>query len=297
MPRDAAPALIWITHDLSVVAGLADAVVRHVRRPHRRARARVDEVLDAPLPSLHARACSTRCRAATARGAPLRADPGHDAVAAASCRRAAPSASAARAPTDDLRAEPPLLHARRPARRALLPSAAVDEAPTAPRCRSRDRRRCSSCAASRSASSSRSTSPAQIAQRCSAPNVREEVVHAVDRVDLAVTPGRGGRPGRRVGLRQVDARPARRRACSPPSAGERFWRGRDVDAAAARASGARQQLAMQMIFQDPYASLNPRMRVVDIVGEAPVVHGLVARAAAARATSRTCCSASASTRR
>ena len=35
------------------------------------------------------------------------------------------------------------------------------------------------------------------------------------------------------------------------------------------------QLAIQMIFQDPYASLNPRMRVEDIVGEAPVVHGLV----------------------
>ena len=33
-----------------------------------------------------------------------------------------------------------------------------------------------------------------------------------------------------------------------------------------------------MIFQDPYASLNPRMRVEAIVGEAPLVHGLVARA-------------------
>ncbi len=30
-----------------------------------------------------------------------------------------------------------------------------------------------------------------------------------------------------------------------------------------------------MIFQDPYASLNPRLRVVDIVGEAPVVHGMI----------------------
>jgi peptide/nickel transport system ATP-binding protein len=30
-----------------------------------------------------------------------------------------------------------------------------------------------------------------------------------------------------------------------------------------------------MIFQDPFASLNPRMRVADIVGEAPRVHGLV----------------------
>jgi oligopeptide/dipeptide ABC transporter ATP-binding protein len=33
---------------------------------------------------------------------------------------------------------------------------------------------------------------------------------------------------------------------------------------------------MQMIFQDPYSSLNPRMRVRDIVGEALKVHGLVA---------------------
>jgi peptide/nickel transport system ATP-binding protein len=30
-----------------------------------------------------------------------------------------------------------------------------------------------------------------------------------------------------------------------------------------------------LIFQDPYASLNPRKRAEDIVGEAPVVHGLV----------------------
>jgi len=30
-----------------------------------------------------------------------------------------------------------------------------------------------------------------------------------------------------------------------------------------------------MIFQDPYASLNPRMRVVDIVGEAPVAHRVI----------------------
>jgi peptide/nickel transport system ATP-binding protein len=36
-----------------------------------------------------------------------------------------------------------------------------------------------------------------------------------------------------------------------------------------------------MIFQDPFASLNPRMRVIDIVGEAPRVHGLVDRGGAA----------------
>ena len=34
----------------------------------------------------------------------------------------------------------------------------------------------------------------------------------------------------------------------------------------------------QMIFQNPFASLNPRMRVEDIIGEAPRVHGLVSKA-------------------
>ncbi|OUM97527.1 MAG: oligopeptide ABC transporter ATP-binding protein OppF [Thermobacillus sp. ZCTH02-B1] len=33
---------------------------------------------------------------------------------------------------------------------------------------------------------------------------------------------------------------------------------------------------MQMIFQDPYASLNPRMTVSDIIGEALDIHGLAA---------------------
>ncbi|HWP68504.1 MAG TPA: oligopeptide/dipeptide ABC transporter ATP-binding protein, partial [Rectinemataceae bacterium] len=37
-------------------------------------------------------------------------------------------------------------------------------------------------------------------------------------------------------------------------------------------------LKVQMIFQDPFASLNPRMKVRDIVGEAPLVHGLVDKA-------------------
>ena len=34
---------------------------------------------------------------------------------------------------------------------------------------------------------------------------------------------------------------------------------------------------MQIIFQDPYSSLNPRMRVCDIVGEGWLVHGMAKR--------------------
>lgn len=59
-----------------------------------------------------------------------------------------------------------------------------------------------------------------------------------------------------------------------PSHGTVYWEGKPVDALDAKAR-RRKQLAAQMVFQDPYASLNPRMRVADIIGEAPVAHGLV----------------------
>jgi peptide/nickel transport system ATP-binding protein len=39
---------------------------------------------------------------------------------------------------------------------------------------------------------------------------------------------------------------------------------------------------MQLVFQDPYSSLNPRMRVLDIVAEPLIVHGLVHKAEEAR---------------
>jgi peptide/nickel transport system ATP-binding protein len=63
----------------------------------------------------------------------------------------------------------------------------------------------------------------------------------------------------------------------PLSCGQRLWRGQDLDALPA-AEKRRRQLAMQMVFQDPYASLNPRMKVIDLLGEAPRVHGQVSRA-------------------
>jgi len=62
-----------------------------------------------------------------------------------------------------------------------------------------------------------------------------------------------------------------------PTEGERYWKGEPYARYESREARP-ERLAVQMIFQDPFASLNPRMRVADIVGEAPVVHGLVPRA-------------------
>jgi peptide/nickel transport system ATP-binding protein len=60
----------------------------------------------------------------------------------------------------------------------------------------------------------------------------------------------------------------------PPSVGSVAYRGADV-AEMSESQRREYALAVQMIFQDPASSLNPRMRVSEIVGEAPRVHGLV----------------------
>ena len=97
-------------------------------------------------------------------------------------------------------------------------------------------------------------------------------VHAIDGVSLDVPAGRTvglvGESGcgkttlGRVGIRLLD----------PTSGAVRFG-GRDITSLAGEElRGIRRE--MQIIFQDPYSSLNPRMRVRDIVGEGWRVHGL-----------------------
>jgi peptide/nickel transport system ATP-binding protein len=107
--------------------------------------------------------------------------------------------------------------------------------------------------------------------------LREEVVRAVDAVDLAVAEGEvvglvGESGCGKSTLGRIVA------GIIPPSAGAVRFRGSRVDALPP--AGRKQaQLKVQMIFQDPFASLNPRMKVRDIIGEAPLVHGLVTRGA------------------
>jgi len=58
-----------------------------------------------------------------------------------------------------------------------------------------------------------------------------------------------------------------------PTAGRIAIGGTDI-AKLARSKLKAYRSKMQMVFQDPYASLNPRMTVLDIIGEALDIHGL-----------------------
>ena len=65
----------------------------------------------------------------------------------------------------------------------------------------------------------------------------------------------------------------------PPTAGSIEFDGNDMAARRSRASQSALRRRMQMIFQDPFASLNPRWRVFDIIAE-PIRAFDLARSAA-----------------
>jgi peptide/nickel transport system ATP-binding protein len=106
--------------------------------------------------------------------------------------------------------------------------------------------------------------------------LRERVVTALDNVSLAIDErevvGLVGESGcGKSTLGRIIA------GIASPTAGTVRFRGRTLEELS-QSSGRQAVLKIQMIFQDPMASLNPRMRVKDIIGEAPLIHGIVAKA-------------------
>ena len=114
----------------------------------------------------------------------------------------------------------------------------------------------------------------KIAARLGA-GVSDEVVHAVDDVSFSVFEGEVvglvGESG--CGKSTLGRMVA---GILEPSSGTIRYRGK-ARTEMSPEEAKRAALKVQMIFQDPFASLNPRMRVADIVGEAPLVHGIVSR--------------------
>ncbi len=98
-------------------------------------------------------------------------------------------------------------------------------------------------------------------------------VHAVDGVDLAVYPGETfGLVGETGCGKSTLARVVMR--LHEPTEGRIIFEGEDITHAKGRDLRERRR-DMQMIFQDPFASLNPRKTIGSIIGEPYRLHGTV----------------------
>ena len=101
---------------------------------------------------------------------------------------------------------------------------------------------------------------------------KHQWLKAVDGVDLCLAPGETlGLAGESGCGKSTLARLIM--GLIPPSGGEVAFRGRSL-AGMCKEERFSFRKDVQMIFQDPFSSLNPRMRVGEIIGEALTIHGL-----------------------
>jgi len=115
---------------------------------------------------------------------------------------------------------------------------------------------------------------ARLAGRLGA-DVREETVHALDGVNMEIARGEVvGLVGESGCGKSTFGRIVA--GIMEPTEGAVFFRGRSLRTLQGK-EAREAALRVQMIFQDPFASLNPRMRVEDIIGEAPLLHRIVSR--------------------
>jgi peptide/nickel transport system ATP-binding protein len=98
------------------------------------------------------------------------------------------------------------------------------------------------------------------------------IVHAVEEISFEIYPGETlGLVGESGSGKSTTGRAILRRI--PIVTGRIFFKGQEITGVDGNEL-RRLRRHMQLVFQDPYASLNPRRRIVDIVAEPLIVHGL-----------------------
>ena len=109
---------------------------------------------------------------------------------------------------------------------------------------------------------------------------KREYVRAVDDVSFSIAPGETlGLVGESGCGKSTLGRAIV--GLNKPTSGSVLLEGKDLgQMAASELRVCRRRI--QMVFQDPYSSLNPRMRVEDVIGEALDIHRLVSSSAARR---------------
>jgi len=115
----------------------------------------------------------------------------------------------------------------------------------------------------------------RLAKRITGQKASTTVVHAVEDVSLAVARGETlGLVGESGCGKSTLGRVAA--GILPATMGEAR-----IDGAPLMRAGRKHTTRIQMVFQDPFASLNPRMRIGDTIAEGPIAHGLVKKSEAA----------------